>query len=139
MDNPPPAATSGLTPYLTIKGAGGEAAIAFYRQAFGAEVRHLVPAQDGKRIMHAHLLINGCSMMISDDFPEFHEGGRPAADPGGFTLHLSVDDADGWWKRAVDAGAQVTMPLDDQFWGDRYGQLKDPFGFSWSISAPVKK
>lgn len=87
--------------------------------------------------MHAHLLVNGSSLMISDDFPDW-KGGRAAPDPGAFTLHLAVDDADVWWGRAVEAGAEVAMPLADQFWGDRYGQLRDPFGVSWSIGAPIK-
>ena len=64
---------------------------------------------------------------------------RDMAPPSGFTIHLEVDNADKWWKRAVDAGATVIMPLADQFWGDRYGQLVDPFGHKWSIAAPVKK
>jgi PhnB protein len=76
--------------------------------------------------------------MLSDDFPEYR-GGQPAPAPASVTLHLQVDDADRWWNRAVEAGAAVTMPIADQFWGDRYGHLKDPFGHSWSIGAPIRK
>ena len=61
------------------------------------------------------------------------------AQPAGTVLHLQVDDADEWWNRALDAGCEVRFPLDDQFWGDRYGQLRDPFGYSWSIGAPAKQ
>jgi PhnB protein len=132
------APTTGLTPYITVREGRGSEAVAFYQRAFGArEVqRHL--ADDGKRLMHSHLIVNGASLMLSDDFPEYR-GGTPAPEPGGTTLHLQVTNADEWWNRAVEAGAQIRMPLADQFWGDRYGQLRDPFGHSWSIGAPVAK
>jgi PhnB protein len=128
----------GVTPYLTIRDGRGMEAAAFYMRAFAAtEVRrHL--ADDGKRVMHIHLAINGGNLFLSDDFPEFH-GGVPAAEPGGTTLHLEVDNADAWWERAVKAGAEIRMPLADQFWGDRYGKLRDPFGHSWSMASPIVK
>ena len=85
--------------------------------------------------MQAELRLNGGAMMLSDQFPEFTSG--PGTPPEGVTLHLQVDDAERWWKRAVAAGCSVTMPIGDQFWGDRYGQLEDPFGFSWSIGSPI--
>jgi PhnB protein len=94
-------------------------------------------ADDGKRILHAHLKINGGSLMLNDEFPEFMSA--PATPPGSLVLHLQVPDADAAWKRAVDAGAEVRFELADQFWGDRYGQVQDPFGFTWSIGAPVKQ
>jgi PhnB protein len=125
----------GVVPHLTIREGQGHDAVEFYKAAFGAEeaMRHL--AGDGKRIMHSHLLINGGHVMLNDDFPEFTGG---VAVPAGVTLHLQVDDPDAWWARAVGAGATVRMPLDNQFWGDRYGQIVDPFGHTWSIGAPVK-
>jgi PhnB protein len=126
----------GVYPYLTVK--GGKAAIDFYTRAFGASEEFRSYGEDGVRLMHARLRINGFAILLSDDFPEFH-GGKPGPDPASVTLHLEVEDADRWWKRAVDAGATVIMPIGDQFWGDRYGQLKDPFGHSWSIGAPIKK
>lgn len=126
---------SGLIPYLTVRGA--KAAADFYKRAFAAEELGRHPADDGERLMHCHLRINGGDIMMSDEFPEF--GGGLGDGPKGVTIHLQVDDADAWWKRAVDAGAAVKMPLDDQFWGDRYGQLRDPFGHSWSIGSPSKK
>ena len=86
-------------------------------------------------MMHCHLRVNGSSLMLSDDYPDWR-GGVEAPDPGAYTLHLQVDDADTWFGRAVDAGCTVAMPLDNQFWGDRYGQVKDPFGVSWSIGGP---
>jgi len=91
--------------------------------------------------MHAALTINGGTIMLADEFPGFGED-LPKAPPsiGGspVTIHIAVDDADRWWQRAVDAGASVVMPLNNMFWGDRYGMLKDPFGHIWSIGAPVK-
>ncbi|MCR6643463.1 MAG: glyoxalase/bleomycin resistance/extradiol dioxygenase family protein [Terricaulis sp.] len=95
-------------------------------------------ADDGERIMHAQIVINGGLIMISDDFPEYR-GGAETPPPAGVTIHLEVDDADAWWARAVEAGASILMPIDDQFWGDRFGQLKDPFGHDWSIGAPIKR
>ena len=74
--------------------------------------------------------------MMNDDFTE---NGGPSAPPGSLALHLNGPDADAAWKQALDAGAEVRFPLGDQFWGDRYGQVKDPFGFIWSIGAPIKQ
>ena len=129
-------AMPGVTAHLTIREGKGSAAVDFYKAAFGAEEpnRHL--ADDGKRIMHSHLLVNGGSLMLNDDFPEYTGG---VSVPAGVTLHLRVDDADQWWQRALAAGATVRMPLDNQFWGDRYGEVVDPFGHHWSIGGPIKE
>ncbi|PWG02391.1 VOC family protein [Sphingosinicella humi] len=129
---------NGVTPYLTIGGGRANEAVDFYKRAFDAEELGRHPADDGKRLMHAHLSVNGADLMLSDDFPEFHGGGAAPA-PAGVKIHLAVEDADQAWSRAVGAGAEVTMPLADQFWGDRYGQLKDPFGHRWSIGAPSRE
>jgi PhnB protein len=128
--------SGGVTAHLTIRDGNAADAIDFYRRAFGAEEigRHM--ADDGKRIMHAHLNINGGSLMLNDEFPEFMSA--PATPPGSLVLHLQVPDADAAWEKAVAAGGEVRFPLADQFWGDRYGQVQDPFGFTWSIGAPVK-
>lgn len=127
--------TGGVTPHLTIGDGKASDAIAFYVAAFGAEERGRMLADDGSRLMHAHILINGSSVMLNDDFPEY--SGGPASPPASVTLHLQVDDADAWWNRAVAAGAIIRFPLDNQFWGDRYGQVTDPFGYVWSIGAPI--
>jgi PhnB protein len=128
---------SGITPHLTIRDGRCAEAITFYAAAFGAEERSRQAEEQGERLMHAALVINGDFVLMHDDFPEYR-GGAPAPEPASAVLHLAVDDADAWWARAVDAGAEVTMPLADQFWGDRYGHLKDPFGYTWSIGAPIK-
>ena len=129
--------TGGVAPHLTIPSRGGQAAVEFYQRAFGAEVLRTMPAEDGERLMHAHLRINGGSVMMHDEFPEMN--GEQDIQPKGVVLHLQVDDADEWWNRAIVAGAVPVYPLADQFWGDRYGQLRDPFGHSWSIGAPIRK
>ena len=128
--------TTGVAPHLTIPSRGGQAAIEFYTRAFGAtEVRRML-AEDGERLMHAYLRINGGDVMLHDEFPEMN--GEQDIAPKGVTLHLQVDDADEWWNRAILAGGVPVYPLADQFWGDRDGQLKDPFGHSWSIGSPIK-
>lgn len=133
-DTPDQGPTGGLTPHLTITGGRAAEAIAFYERAFGA-AQAMAPmmAEDGKRIMHAHLRINGGALMLNDDFPEYRGSAAPEAGP--VTLHLQVDDADRWAARAIEAGATETMAVADQFWGDRYGQVTDPFGQTWSIGA----
>ena len=128
---------AGVTPHLTIPSRGGQAAIEFYTRAFGAvEVRRML-AEDGERLMHAALRINGGDLLLHDEFPEYN--GEQDIAPKGVTLHLQVDDADEWWNRAILAGGVPVFPLADQFWGDRYGQLKDPFGHCWSIGGPIRK
>ena len=135
MDHETQGPTSGLTPHLSIGGGRAAEAIDFYKAAFGAEEMMRMPADDGKRLMHAHLKVNGSSLMLADDFPEY--SGKAAGAPEGVSLHLQVPDADAAWQRALDAGASVKMELADQFWGDRYGQVEDPFGHRWSIGAPL--
>lgn len=136
MENQP--AMGGLTPHLTIIEGRAAEAIDFYGRAFGATVQNRVPGQDGKRLLHAHLTVNNAALMLNDDFPEYR-GGKPEGAPAGVTLHLEVDDADRWFERAVAAGAEVVMPVGDQFWGARYGQVRDPFGYRWAIGGPVRK
>jgi uncharacterized glyoxalase superfamily protein PhnB len=80
--------------------------------------------------MHGHVQINGAPLFLCDFFPEY---GQPKVAAQAFNLHLQVEDGDFWWKRAVDAGCTITMPIEVQFWGDYYGQLKDPYGISWAI------
>ena len=127
----------GIVPHLTIPSRGGQAAIEFYTRAFGATEVRRMPAEDGERLMHAHLMINGASVMLNDEFPAMN--GEQDITPKGVTLHLQVDDADEWWNRALLAGGVPLFPLADEFWGDRYGQLRDPFGHTWSIGSPIRK
>ena len=121
-----------LTPTLVLDDAAG--AIEFYKRAFGARDLGRMLAPDGKRIMHAELQIGDSRLMLSDEFPEWG-GARAPKSLGGITgsLHLYVLDADAAFKRAVQAGATVTMPLADALWGDRYGVVTDPYGLQWSF------
>lgn len=136
MSQQHPAPLQGLAPHLTIGESRGQEAIAFYAKAFDAMQVDFALHDDGRRVMHAQLHINGASLFLNDAFPEY-TGSDPGV-PEGVTLHLEVDEPDRWWERAVAAGAIVRMPLDDQFWGTRYGQLVDPFGHTWSIGGPLK-
>lgn len=129
-----------FVPHLVVSNAAK--AIDFYKKAFGAtEVGRFV-APGTSKIMHAALDINGGRFFVNDDFSE-SMGQKPSTPEalGGspVILHLQVANADTQWKKAVEAGAEVLTPLADQFWGDRYGQLRDPFGHKWSISQTVKK
>ena len=123
----------GVIAYVMIDGA--TKAAEFYKRAFAAEIAAAHPVDDKGRTMHIHLYINNGSLMLSDAYPEY---GHPAVKPQGFTLTLNVNDVEAWWKRAVDAGAEVVMPLADMFWGARYGQLRDPFGVDWALNQPHK-
>jgi len=129
-----PKVLGGIAPYLDVSDAS--AAAEFYKKAFAAQEVHRHPADESGRTFHIHLHLNGNSLMLSDPFPEF---GHPTGAPQGFNLLLAVDDVDAWWNRAVEAGAEIVMPLQDMFWGDRYGQLRDPFGVRWAMGAPIRK
>ncbi|MCC7266027.1 MAG: VOC family protein [Caulobacteraceae bacterium] len=121
----------GVIPSLSLVGA--RKAIDFYKQAFAAEELAAMPAEDGARLMHAHILINGGSVMLSDAFPEM---GMPHQPSNSFVMQLLVPDAQVWWDRALAAGCEVVVPLEKQFWGDIFGQLKDPFGVNWAFNQP---
>jgi PhnB protein len=124
-----------LTPFLTVRDA--IRAIEFYKQAFGAQERGVMKGPDGK-VMHAELNIGDSIIMLSDEFPEFGALSPQSSGGAGMGLHIYVDGVDAAFDRAVNAGAQVEMPVTDQFWGDRYGKLKDPFGHKWSIATHTK-
>jgi PhnB protein len=92
--------------------------------------------------MHAALQVNGSTVLLNDDFPEYNDGksSTPTALGGTpVTIHLTVADVDARFQQALDAGATVVAPLDDQFWGDRYGVVRDPFGHHWSLGQPVRE
>ncbi len=132
--NPIPKGFGTVTPYLTINGAAE--ALEWYKKAFNAKElnRETVP---GGKIMHARIRIGDSIVMINDYFP-----GGSTKDPNTLgstpvTLHVYTKNVDKLWQQAVDAGAKVNMPLDNQFWGERYGQLRDPFGHNWSLSQVI--
>jgi PhnB protein len=121
-----------LTPHIVVKGAAQ--AIDFYKKAFGAKEIGRMPGPDGKSIMHADIVIGDSHLMLVDEFPEMNCFGPQSVGGSPVTIHLYVEDADAFFKQAVAAGAQERMPLTDMFWGDRYGQITDPFGHTWSIA-----
>jgi PhnB protein len=131
-----------VIPHLLVEGAA--AAIEFYKQGLGATEVMRMPAEDGKRLMHAELNIDGARLFVMDDFPE-HRGqcgdGKTATPKqlGGssLVLHLEVANCDATVKRMTDAGATVIMPPWDAFWGARYAQVRDPFGHAWSFAHPL--
>lgn len=129
---PQPEMKGGVIAYLQLDGA--MKAAEFYVKAFGAEIAFAQPVDDKGRTMHVHLYINNGSLMLSDAYPEH---GHALQTPQGFTLHQKIDgDIDAVFNRAVEAGCTVLLPIQDMFWGDRYGQLKDPYGVSWSFGKP---
>jgi len=135
MAKPIPAGYHTITPYLTLDEATD--AIEFYKDAFGAEELMRMEAPGGK-IGHAELKIGDSILMISDAFPQTTT--KPPSELGGTTagVFLYVEDVDSVVSRAVKAGAQVTQEVEDMFWGDRFGSVKDPFGHVWSIATHVK-
>jgi uncharacterized glyoxalase superfamily protein PhnB len=122
----------GVIAYLAIDGA--LRAVEFYRKAFAAELAFAYPADDQGRTMHAHLYINGSSVMLGDFYPEH---GHAKEAPQGFTMQLIVDDAQTWFDRAVAAGCESLTPPQKMFWGDIWGQVRDPFGVTWAFNQPA--
>ncbi len=122
-----------ITPHLTVRDA--KAAIEFYKAAFGAVEKYSMPSLTGDGIMFAELEIGNSVIFLNDEFPEYGLESPATLNGSPVTIHLQVDNADAWFNRAISAGATETMPLDDMFWGDRYGRLVDPFGHYWSIAS----
>ena len=132
---PIPEGMHSVTPHLVC--AGAAKAIEFYKNAFGATEEGRMPGPDG-RIMHAALRIGDSTVMLADEMPEWGSLGPKALKGSPVTIHLYVEDADAFVERAVKVGAKVTMPVAEQFWGDRYGKIEDPFGHHWSIGTHVR-
>jgi PhnB protein len=124
-----------VTPHLICAGASD--AIAFYKEAFGATEKSRLPGPDG-RLLHAAIQIGDSTIMLTDELPQMGALGPTALKGSPVTIHLYVDDVDAFAARAVAAGAKVTMPVTDMFWGDRYGQIEDPFGHRWSVATHMR-
>jgi PhnB protein len=125
-----------VTPHIVCKGAAE--AMAFYQKAFGAELGEKAMTPDGKRLLHGQIRIGDSHVMLADEFPE--HGALSPASLGGtpVTIHLYVEDADAFVNRAAEAGAKVIQPVQDAFWGDRYGQVEDPYGHRWSVATHTR-
>jgi PhnB protein len=130
-----PGGLSALSPHIVVDGA--DAAIEFYRRAFGAEEISRIPGPDG-RLVHAALSIAGSTLLLMDENPACGALAPTPGAPSAVTLHLVVPDADATAHRAAAAGATVVMEVGDMPWGDRYGVLRDPFGHSWSVATTVR-
>jgi PhnB protein len=131
-----PAGFTAVTPHLVC--AGANEAIEFYKKAFGAVEMGRLPGPDG-RLMHAVVQIGGSPIMLVDEMKEWGALGPKSLNGSPVTIHLYVDDVDVVVARAVEAGAKATMPVDDMFWGDRYGKLEDPFGHHWSVATHLRE
>lgn len=129
-----------FVPHLIVN--NGLAALEFYKSTFGAELGDKMMAPDGKRLMHGEIVLDGHKLFISDEFAD-SEGGvckMPETLGGTCTrIMLMTDDADAVVERAVAGGARVVMPVQDMFWGARYGQIIDPFGHAWGINQQLKE
>ena len=124
-----------VTPHLVCAGASD--AIEFYKKAFNAVEEGRLAGQGGK-LVHAMIRIGDSPIMLVDEFPEWGSFGPKALKGSSVTIHLYVEDVDAAVARAIGAGAKITMPLEDTFWGDRYCKLEDPFGHHWSIATHVR-
>jgi PhnB protein len=135
MDKQLSRGVSPLSPHLVVAGAAD--AIKFYQRAFGARELIKLEGPDGQ-LMHACISINGSSVMLVDENPQWKSLGPKSLGGTPVTIHLMVDDVDKTTDQAVAAGAKVIMPVADMFWGDRYGIVEDPFGHQWSIATTKK-
>lgn len=124
-----------VTPHLVCAGAAD--AIEFYKKAFNATELGRLAGSQGK-LMHAMIRIGNSPVMLVDEFPEWGSFGPKSLKGSPVTIHLYVEDVDSVVARAVAAGAKVTMPVADMFWGDRYGKLEDPFGHQWSVATHLR-
>ena len=133
---PIPDGFNSVTPHLVVKGAAE--AIEFYKNAFGAEEMVRLPGPDGYSIMHASLKIGNSVVMLVDEFPDMGCLSPDTINGTPVAIHLYVEDVDSVFNKAIEAGAKETMPLENTFWGDRYGKLEDPFGHSWSLATHIE-
>ena len=124
-----------VTPHLICAGAAD--AIDFYKKAFNAVEVLRLPGPRG-RLMHAMIRIEGSAVMLVDEMPEWGALSPKSLKGSPVTIHIFVPEVDAFMARAVAAGAKITMPVADMFWGDRYGKLEDPFGHHWSVATHVR-
>ncbi|OIO58663.1 MAG: glyoxalase [Verrucomicrobia bacterium CG_4_10_14_3_um_filter_43_23] len=133
---PVPSGFHTITPHLIVKDAAN--AIEFYKKAFGAEELGRMPAPGSNKIIHALLRIGDSMIMLVDEFPELKCFGPNHFNGTSVNIHLFVNDADGMFNQAVNAGAKAAMPMQDAFWGSRYGKVEDPFGHVWEIATQIE-
>jgi len=124
-----------ITPHLVVSDAARAAA--WYAEALGAQERGRIEVPGGK-LMQVELDLGGATVMLADEFPDLGVLSPLAIGGTATVLHLVVDDVEAVWQRAVDGGAEVRQPLGDAFWGERYGQIVDPFGHRWGLAQHVR-
>lgn len=132
---PIPEGMHAVTPHLICAGAAD--AMEFYKKAFNAVEKGRLPGPQGK-LLHGAISIGGSTVMLADEFPDRGALGPKSLKGSPVTIHLYVEDVDAFVGRATAAGAKITMPLQDMFWGDRYCTLEDPFGHHWSVATHVR-
>lgn len=133
---PIPEGFHSVTPYLIVYDA--QAAIEFYKRAFGAVEHCRLSGPDGKGIMHASIQIGNSMLMLSDEMRDYGNFAPTSLGNTPVSIHLYVEDVDAAFERAVLAGATIDMPVQDTFWGDRFGKLSDPYGHRWSLATCVR-
>jgi PhnB protein len=124
-----------ITPHIVVREAGKAAE--WYKQVLGAEERSHIPVPGGK-FMQIEMWFGDSAVMIADEFPEAGVLSPQAIGGNPVVLHFSTENVEALWKKAIEAGAEVVQPLQDQFWGDRYGQIRDPFGYRWGLAQHVR-
>ena len=124
-----------ITPHIVIREAGRAAE--WYKQALGAEERGRIPVPGGK-FMQIELWFGDSVVMVADEFPEAGVLSPQAIGGNPVVLHFSTENVEALWQKAIEAGAEIVQPLQDQFWGDRYGQIRDPFGYRWGLAQHIR-
>jgi PhnB protein len=124
-----------VTPHIVVRGAARAAE--WYARALGAEERARLGLPNGK-LMYVELWFGDSPVMVADEFPEFDIRSPQTVGGTSTVLNLHTDDVDALWERALAAGAQVLRPLEDAFWGERHGQLTDPFGHRWGVAQRIR-
>ena len=136
MVKPIPEGYQSLTPMFMFKDA--RKAMEFYKKAFGAQERFFMPGPDGTGVMHAELQIGTSMIMIGEENPQCPAKSAESMGGSPVSFYVYVENVDKAFKTAVDAGAEVRMPLEDMFWGDRMGMVQDPFGYTWSLATHTR-
>ena len=136
MADPIPCGMHSITPHIIVNGAAK--AVEFYKKVFGAEQIGPISTMPDGKVMHAHLKIGDSHLMMADEFPQGSCRSPQSLGGSPVVLTLYVTDVDATWKKATEAGAKVVFPLANQFWGDRYGQVADPFGHVWALATHIE-
>jgi PhnB protein len=136
MINAIPEGYQSLTPMFIFKDANK--AIDFYKRAFGAEERFVMPGPDGKGVMHAEVRIGTSIIMMGEESTDCPSKSAETIGSTPISFYIYVENVDEAFKKAVEAGSKIQMPVEDMFWGDRIGTVLDPFGYSWSLASHTK-